>query len=163
LTVGLSARRSAWPLAARAPAADDADGRVLSFQASGETASVEAALQQGLSEAGYVEHRNVAIGAGGDADTTTSSNAQHDQLNQSDADEQHRKRHHIVFEPMPIIAKHHVHPYANAFDNRLVHQHLPHARFRGISPQRFWFRGLRRKSGQRFAICGGNPAWPINT
>jgi hypothetical protein len=41
---------------------------------------------------------------GGDADTTTSSNAQHDQLNQSDADEQHRKRHHIVFEPMPIIA-----------------------------------------------------------
>jgi hypothetical protein len=95
-------------------AADDADGRVLSFQSCGESASVEAALRQGLSEAGYVEHRNVAIGAGGDADTTTSSNAQHDQLNQSDADEQHRKRHHIVFEPMPIIAKHHVHPYANA-------------------------------------------------
>ena len=98
-------------------AADDADGRVLSFQSSNESASVEAAFRQGPSEAGYVEHRNVAIGAGGDADTTTSSNAQHDQLNQSDADEQHCKRHHIVFEPMPIIAKHHVHPYSNAFDN----------------------------------------------
>src|SRR6478672_2211645 len=100
---------------------------------------------------------------GGDADTTTSSNAQHDQFNQSDTDEQHRKRHHVVFEPMPIIAKHHVHPYSNAFDNRLAHQHLAHARFRGISPQRVWFRGLRRKSGQRFAICGGNPAWPTAT
>src|SRR5215468_3581926 len=54
---------------------------------------------------------------GGDADTTTSSHAQHDQLDQSDADEQHRKRHHIVLEPMPIIAKHHVHPYSHAFDN----------------------------------------------
>jgi hypothetical protein len=160
--MGLSASRSAWPLAARA-AADDADGRVLSFQSSGETASVEAPLRQGLSEAGYANTETWRSAPGGDADTTTSSNAQHDQLNQSDADEQHRKRHHIVFEPMPIIAKHHVHPYANAFDNRLVHQHLPHARFRGISPQRFWFRGLRRKSGQRFAICGGNPAWPINT
>ena len=108
--------RKAQRVAARCAraAADDADGRVFSFRSSGEIASVEAALRQGLSEAGYVEHRNVAIGAGGDADTTTSSNAQHDQLNQSDADEQHCKRHHIVFEPMPIIAKHHVHPYANA-------------------------------------------------
>jgi hypothetical protein len=25
----------------------------------------------------------------------------------------------------------------------------------------FWFRGLRRKPGQRFAVCGGNPAWQI--
>jgi hypothetical protein len=23
----------------------------------------------------------------------------------------------------------------------------------------FWFRGLWRKPGQRFAVCGGNPAW----
>jgi hypothetical protein len=29
---------------------------------------------------------------GGKVDTTTSSNAQHDQLNQSDTEEQHRKR-----------------------------------------------------------------------
>ena len=49
------------------------------------------------------------------------------------------------------------------YDNRRVHRHLPHARFRGISPQRFWFRGLRRKSGQRVAICGGNPASPTAT
>src|SRR6266851_5108038 len=73
---------------------------------------------------------------GGDADTTTSSNAQHDQLNQSDTDEQHRKRHGIVFEPMPIIV-HLVHPYSNAFGNRLVDQHPPHTCFRRISPQRF--------------------------
>ena len=42
-----------------------------------------------------------------------SSNAQHDQLNKSDADQQHRKCHGIVFEPLPIIGKHHVHPYSN--------------------------------------------------
>jgi len=23
----------------------------------------------------------------------------------------------------------------------------------------FWFRGLGRKPGERFAVCGGNPAW----
>ena len=59
--------RKAQRVAARCAraAADDADGRVFSFQLSGEIASVEAALRQGLSEAGYVEHRNVAIGAGG--------------------------------------------------------------------------------------------------
>jgi hypothetical protein len=66
------------------------------------------ALRQGLSEAGYVEHRNVAIAWG------KASNAQNDQLNKSDTDQQHCKRHGIVFEPMPIIGKHHVHPYSNA-------------------------------------------------
>src|SRR5438876_9644823 len=25
----------------------------------------------------------------------------------------------------------------------------------------FWFRGLWRKPGQRFAVCGGNPAWQL--
>src|SRR5215467_3094062 len=83
---------------------------------------------------------------------------------------------------MPIIGKHHVHPYRTPFfsiaiiggtsrwdanhalplprtGNRLVDQHLPHACFRPTSPQRFWFRGLWRKPGQRFALCGGNPAW----
>src|SRR5215831_11217719 len=73
---------------------------------------------------------------------------------------------------MPIIGKHHVHPYSNAWalkdgcggasggrlGNRLVNQHLPHACFRRISPQRFlvsrfvaktWpaFRSLWRESG----------------
>ena len=75
---------------------------------------------------------------------------------------------------MPIIGKHHVHPYSNAralkddceglpgkMRTVLLIQHLPHAGFRRISPQRFWFRGLRQKSGQRFAVCGGNPAWRI--
>jgi len=38
---------------------------------------------------------------------------------------------------------------------------LPHTCFRRISPQRFWFRGLWQKPGQRFAVCGGNPAWQI--
>src|SRR5262245_50590032 len=82
---------------------------------------------------------------------------------------------------MPIIGKHHVHPYSNAVlsiaiigetsrwdadhalplprtGNRLVDQHLPHACFRRTSPQRFWFRGSWRKPGQRFAVCGGNPS-----
>src|SRR5262249_5855485 len=83
---------------------------------------------------------------------------------------------------MPIIGKHHVHPYRTPFfsiaiiggtsrwdanhalplprtGNRLADQHLPHACFRPTSPQRFWFRGLWRKPGQRFAVCGGNPAF----
>src|SRR5262249_17015569 len=103
------------------------------------------------------------------------SNAQHDQLNKSETNQQHRKRHGIVFEPMPIIGKHHVHPYSNAWalkdgcgDSQgedeatvLLINNLPHACFRRISPQRFWFRGLWRKPGQRFAVCGGNPAWQI--
>jgi hypothetical protein len=46
--------------------------------------------------------------------------------------------------------------------NRFADQHLPHACFRRISPQRFWFRGLWRKPGQRFAVCGGNPAWQVH-
>jgi hypothetical protein len=84
---------------------------------------------------------------------------------------------------MPIIGKHHVYPYSNSnavlsmainlqlgrrsrlplprTGNRLVYQHVPHACFRRTSPQRFWFRGLWRKPGQRFAVCGGNPAWQI--
>src|SRR6516225_4639570 len=40
----------------------------------------------------------------------TSSNVQHDQIDKSDADQQYRKRHVIVFEPMPIIGKHHIDP-----------------------------------------------------
>jgi len=39
-----------------------------------------------------------------------SSNAQHDQFNKSHANQQHRKRYGIIFEPMPIIGKHYVHP-----------------------------------------------------
>jgi hypothetical protein len=85
---------------------------------------------------------------------------------------------------MPIIGKHNVHPYSNAVlfhsdhrrdlqpgrrarlpvsrtGNRLVDQHLLHACFRRTSPERFWFRGLWRKPGQRFAVCGRNPAWQI--
>src|SRR6266446_2199221 len=84
---------------------------------------------------------------GGDADTTTSSNAQHDQLNQSDTDEQHRKRHGIVFEPMPIIVKHLVHPYANAFGNRLVGQHTAHL-----------FQAYFAATLSGFAVCGENLA-----
>src|SRR5262249_48351708 len=34
-------------------------------------------------------------------------------LNKSDTDQQDRKRHGIVFEPMPIIGKHHVYPYSS--------------------------------------------------
>ena len=49
----------------------------------------------------------------GKVDTTRSSNAQNDQLNKSDTDQQDRKRHGIVFEPMPIIGKHHVYPYSS--------------------------------------------------
>ena len=40
--------------------------------------------------------------------------------------------------------------------NRLVNRYLAQVRFRGISPQRIWFRGLWRKPGQRFAVCGRN-------
>jgi hypothetical protein len=100
-----------------------------------------------------------------------SSNAQHDQLNKSDADQQHRKCHGIVFEPMPTIGKHHIHPFelTSSGDpdhaeplartgNRLVDRHVPHVRFRRISPRRFlvsrfaaktWpaFRSLWRESG----------------
>jgi hypothetical protein len=42
--------------------------------------------------------------------------------------------------------------------NRFDNQHLPHAYFRRISPQSFWFRGLWQKPGQRFTVCGGNRA-----
>ena len=101
------------------------------------------------------------------------SNAQHDQLNKSETDQQHRKRHGIVFEPMPIIGKHHVHPYSKrlGFQRRLrgdsqgedeatvllinIYRMPASGVFR---PQRFWFRGLWRKPGQRFAVCGRNPA-----
>ena len=85
--------------------------------------------------------------------------------------------HGIVFEPMPIIEKHHVHPYSTPFfsiavigrtsrrdanhalvlprtGNRLVDQHLPHVCFRRTSPQRFWFRGLWRESGIQVGCCG---------
>jgi hypothetical protein len=62
---------------------------------------------------------------------------------------------------MPIIVKHQVHPYSNAFGNRVADQHLPHTCFRRISPQRFlvsrfvaktWqaFRSLWQESGRQF-------------
>ena len=76
------------------------------------------------------------------------------------------------------MGKHHVHPYSNAVLFRSDHRRdlwdadhalplpragtsccLPHACFRRTSPQRFRFRGLWRKPGQRFAVCGENPAW----
>src|SRR5262249_43743187 len=81
---------------------------------------------------------------------------------------------------MPIIGKHHVHPYSNAWalkdgcggasggrlGNRLVNQHLPHACFRRISPQRFLvsrfvaktrpaFRSLWRGNGVAAAAAAG--------
>jgi len=49
---------------------------------------------------------------------------------------------------MPIIVKHLVHPYSNAFGNRLVDQHLPHTLF-----QAYFAATL---SG--FAVCGENLA-----
>jgi len=84
---------------------------------------------------------------------------------------------------MPIIGKHHVHPYSNAWalkggcggasggrwGNRLVNQHLPHACFRRISPQRFLvsrfvaktrpaFRSLWRESGMA-AVTSAERKW----
>src|SRR5262249_31640924 len=77
---------------------------------------------------------------------------------------------------MPIIGKHHVHPYSKrlGFQRRLrgdsqgedeatvllinIYRMPASGVFR---PQRFWFRGLWRKPGQRFAVCGRNPAWQI--
>src|SRR5215510_4139798 len=89
----------------------------------------------------------------------------------------------FVFEPMPIIGKHHVHPYSNAWalkdgcggasggrlGNRLVNQHLPHACFRRISPQRFLVsrfvaktrpasRSLWRESGMA-AVASAERKW----
>jgi hypothetical protein len=40
--------------------------------------------------------------------------------------------------------------------NRLADLHLPRICFRRIAPRIFWFRGLWRKPGQRFAVCGRN-------
>src|SRR6266481_8932909 len=95
---------------------------------------------------------------GGDADTTTSSNAQHDQLNQSDTDEQHRKRHGIVFEPMPIIVKHLVHPIRTPLATALL-INIYRTPVSGVFRcNAFWFRGLWRKPGQHFAVRGKNPA-----
>src|SRR5215813_6460572 len=84
---------------------------------------------------------------------------------------------------MPIIGKHHVHPYSNAWalkdgcggasggrlGNRLVNQHLPHACFRRISPQRFLvsrfvaktrpaFRSLWRESAMA-AVASAERKW----
>src|SRR5262245_4794221 len=81
---------------------------------------------------------------------------------------------------MPIIGKHHVHPYSNAralkdgcggasggrLGNRLFNQDLPHACFRRISPQRFLvsrfvaktrpaFRSLWRESGMAAVALAG--------
>ena len=40
--------------------------------------------------------------------------------------------------------------------NRFADQHLPRACFRRIASRILWFRGLWRKPGQRFAVCGRN-------
>jgi hypothetical protein len=92
----------------------------------------------------------------------------------------------IVFEPMPIIGKHHVDPSirtprsqgrvagnsqgedeqpscqstctARPFQAYFVAKILV-SRF--AAKTRPAFRGLRRKPGQRFAICGGNPTRQI--
>jgi hypothetical protein len=85
------------------------------------------------------------------------SNAQHNQFNKSNASQQHRKSHEIVFEPMPRIRKHHIHPCSSAVLN-LFNQDVPHTCFRRISRaellvSRFvaktWpaFRSLWRESG----------------
>jgi hypothetical protein len=94
-----------------------------------------------------------------------SSNAQHDQFNKANAGQQHRNRNEIIFEPMTMIGKHYIHPIrrrslpdADYCFRELMLQCLPHARFKRISPQGFRFRGLWQKAGQRFALCGGNPA-----
>jgi hypothetical protein len=74
---------------------------------------------------------------------------------------------------MPIIGKHHIHPYSNAWalkDGCGGPQGEDEATVLLINTYRtpvsgvfrrkdFWFRGLWRKPGQRFAVCGGNPAW----
>src|SRR5262245_24754150 len=74
---------------------------------------------------------------------------------------------------MPIIGKHHVHPYSKPGLSRTVAgepQGEDAATVLLINTYRtpvsgvfrrkdFWFRGLWRKPGQRFAVCGGDPAW----
>ena len=83
----------------------------------------------------------------------TSSNVQHDQFDKSDADQQHRKRHVIVFEPMPIIGKHHVDPSIRTprSQRRVDMYRTPVSDV--LRRKGFWFRGLRRKPGSvsRFA------------
>src|SRR5262245_65971833 len=61
---------------------------------------------------------------------------------------------------MTRIRKHHIHPCASSFLNLLIKMYRTSVS--GVfRPQSFWFRRLWQKSGQRFAVCGGNPAWQL--
>ena len=91
-----------------------------------------------------------------------SSNAQHDQLNKSDADQQHRKRHVIVFEPMPIIGKHHVDPSIRTPKlSKTGCRKLSGGRWATvllIDMYRTPVSGVFRRKDSGFAVCGENPA-----
>jgi hypothetical protein len=84
-----------------------------------------------------------------------SSNAQHDQFHKSDAGQKHRKRDEIIFEPMPTIRKHHIHPYSNSvlFQKRDTASENFFARMyrTGVS-------GVFRRKDFGFAVCGKNLA-----
>src|SRR5262249_4215049 len=80
--------------------------------------------------------------------------------------EQHRKRHGIVFEPMPIIEKHHVHPYSNAVLFHSGHRrNLPLGRQSrrttsetGLPYYRTPVSGVLRRKDSGFVVCG--KTWP---
>ena len=55
---------------------------------------------------------------------------------------------------MPIVVKHPVHPYSNAFATVLLINFYRTPVSGVFRRNAFWFRGLWRKPGQRFAICG---------
>src|SRR6516225_660450 len=92
----------------------------------------------------------------------TSSNVQHDQLDKSDADQQYRKRHVIVFEPMPIIGKHHVDPSIRTprSQGRVAgnSQGEDKATVVLIDMYRTPVSGVLRRKDSGFAVCGENPA-----
>jgi hypothetical protein len=85
----------------------------------------------------------------------TSSNAQHDQFNKPNAGQQRRKRDEIIFEPMPRIGKHHVHPCSTAV---LFHKRLTASENLLINKYRTSVSVLFRPIDFGFAVCGKNLA-----
>jgi hypothetical protein len=94
---------------------------------------------------------SVHVRVGGERARSAWSNAQYEQLNKSDTDQQHRKRHVIVFEPIPIIGKHHIHPYFNGWALKEGPSLL-------INLYRTPVSGVFRRKDSGFAVCGENPA-----